>query len=189
MNHAFEERFLAARRRYIESQFSGLNPMQRTAALTTEGPLLLLAGAGSGKTTVLINRIANLIRFGSGYESNSVPYGVTGEDASFLENLKPILSAQERERADELCRENAPAPWQIMAITFTNKADGELKERLCSMLGSEGSEVWAMTFHAACCRILRRDSELLGFTRSFTIYDTADSERVMKDILKDRGLD
>ena len=189
MNHALEERFLAARRRYIESQFADLNPMQRTAALTTEGPLLLLAGAGSGKTTVLINRIANLIRFGCGYESNSVPYGVTEEDIAFLENLKPILSAENRERADGLCREKAPAPWQIMAITFTNKAAGELKERLVNMLGNQGSEVWAMTFHAACCRILRRDIELLGFTRSFTIYDTADSERVMKDILKDMGLD
>ena len=189
MNHAFEERFLAARRRYIESQFSTLNPMQRTAALTTEGPLLLLAGAGSGKTTVLINRIANLIRFGSGYESKSAPWGATEADVEFLEHLPPVLSAEDKNRADELCREKAPAPWQIMAITFTNKAAGELKERLCAMLGSEGSEVWAMTFHAACCRILRRDIELLGFTRSFTIYDTADSERVMKDILKDMGLD
>ena len=187
--NAFEERFLAARRRYIESQFSALNPMQRAAALTTEGPLLLLAGAGSGKTTVLINRIANLIRFGCGYESNAVPYGVTEEEVAFLENLKPILSTEERERADALCREKAPAPWQIMAITFTNKAANELKERLVNMLGGQGSEVWAMTFHAACCRIMRRDIELLGFTRSFTIYDTADSERVMKDILKDMGLD
>ena len=127
MNHAFEERFLAARRKYIESQFAALNPMQRSAALTTEGPLLLLAGAGSGKTTVLINRIANLIRFGSGYESNALPYGATEEDVAFLENLRPVLSAEERERADSLCREKAPAPWQIMAITFTNKAASELK--------------------------------------------------------------
>ncbi|MBE6949931.1 MAG: ATP-dependent DNA helicase PcrA [Ruminococcaceae bacterium] len=189
MNHAYEERFLAARRKYIESQFADLNPMQRTAALTTEGPLLLLAGAGSGKTTVLINRIANLIRFGSGYESNAIPWNATEEDVEFLETLKPILSAPERERADALCREKAPAPWQIMAITFTNKAANELKERLSNMLGESGMEVWAMTFHAACCRILRRDIELLGYTRSFTIYDTADSERVMKDIVKDMGLD
>ena len=189
MNHAYEERYFAARRRYIEAQFADLNPMQRTAALTTEGPLLLLAGAGSGKTTVLINRIANLIRFGSGYESNTVPWGVTEEDVEFLENLTLFVSAKEAERADELCREKAPAPWQILAITFTNKAAGELKERLCRMLGDAGSDVWAMTFHAACCRILRREIERLGFTRSFTIYDTADSEKVMKDIIKDMGLD
>ena len=189
MNHAFEERFLAARRRYIESQFTQLNPMQLSAALTTEGPLLLLAGAGSGKTTVLINRIANLIRFGCGYESNTIPWEATEADVEFLENLPPVLSSEDRERADALCREKAPAPWQIMAITFTNKAAGELKERLCSMLDEQGNDVWAMTFHAACCRILRRDIELLGYTRSFTIYDSADSERVMKDIVKDMGLD
>ena len=189
MNHAYEERFLAARRRYIESQFAHLNPMQQKAVLTTEGPLLLLAGAGSGKTTVLINRIANLIRFGSGYESNAIPFGADEEDVEFLENLPPVMTAEDRERADVLCREKAPAPWQIMAITFTNKAAGELKERLCNMLGEQGNDVWAMTFHAACCRILRRDIELLGYTRSFTIYDSADSERVMKDIVKDMGLD
>ncbi len=189
MNHAYEERYLAARRKYIEAQFADLNPMQRQAALTTEGPLLLLAGAGSGKTTVLINRIANLIRFGSGYESNAVPWGVTEEDVVFLENLSPLPSAEQTQRADELCREKCPAPWQIMAITFTNKAANELKERLCRMLGNQGMDVWAMTFHAACCRILRRDIELLGYGRSFTIYDTADSERVMKDIIKDMGLD
>ena len=152
MNHAFEERFLAARRRYIESQFAALNPMQRTAALTTEGPLLLLAGAGSGKTTVLINRIANLIRFGSGYESNAVPYGVSDDDVAFLENLKPILSAEERERADALCREKAPAPWQIMAITFTNKAANELKERLVFPLVMYRYESWTIK-KAECRRI------------------------------------
>ncbi len=205
MEHTFEQRYLAARRRYIESQFATLNPMQRKAALTTEGPLLLLAGAGSGKTTVLINRIANLIRFGSGYESNAVPHGITEADVEFLESLAPriyeggapegrgesvgLLTAEMRERADALCREKAPAPWQIMAITFTNKAAGELKDRLGKMLGDQASDIWAMTFHAACCRILRRDIDRLGFTRSFTIYDTADSERVMKDILKDLGLD
>ncbi len=188
MNHAYEERFLAARRRYIESQFSSLNPMQRQAALTTEGPLLLLAGAGSGKTTVLINRIANLIRFGSGCESNAVPSFVTEADVEFLEGLTNPTGA-DRQRADQLCRENAPAPWQIMAITFTNKAASELKDRLATMLGDEGRDVWAMTFHAACCRILRRDIELLGYGRSFTIYDTADSERVMKEIIKEMGLD
>ena len=136
MNHAYEERFLAARRRYIESQFSGLNPMQRTAALTTEGPLLLLAGAGSGKTTVLINRIANLIRFGSGYESRNIPWDASETDVEFLENLPPVITSEDRERADALCREKAPAPWQIMAITFTNKAAGELKEEVEAVEGS-----------------------------------------------------
>ncbi len=182
-------RFIALRRSYIARQFAQLNPMQREAVLTTDGPLLLLAGAGSGKTTVLINRIANLIRFGSGSDSAQVPDTVTQEDIAFLEGLQEPVSDFDRHRADLLCAVEPPAPWSIIAITFTNKAAGELKERLCAMLGPQGQDVWAMTFHAACCRILRRDAERIGYSGSFTIYDTADSERVMKDIIKDMGLD
>lgn len=182
-------RFVKARRNYILSQFRNLNAMQQEAVTTTDGPLLLLAGAGSGKTTVLINRIANLIRFGRGSDSNEVPDTVTEDDVLFLETLTEPLSDFDRQRADYLCALDKVAPWNIIAITFTNKAANELKDRLTAMLGPEGQDVWAMTFHAACCRILRRDIERLGFTKSFTIYDTADSERVMKDILKDMGLD
>ncbi len=182
-------RFLEARRQYIASQFSRLNPMQQEAVLTTEGPLLLLAGAGSGKTTVLINRIANLIRFGSGSDSEAVPDYITEDDVVFLESLREPLSENEKHRADFLCSLEPAAPWSIIAITFTNKAANELKDRLSSMLGEEAMDIWAMTFHSACCRILRREIERLGYTRSFTIYDTADSERLMKDIIKDMGLD
>ena len=201
MNHALEERYFAARRKYIESQFAALNPMQRSAALTTEGPLLLLAGAGSGKTTVLINRIANLIRFGSGYESSAVPAGVGESEIRFLEELPPVPNSADQRQADLLCLENPPRPWEIMAITFTNKAANELKERLIRMLGDEAQGIWAMTFHSACCRILREDYDYrnhdipqanithLGYSRNFTIYDSADSEKVMKDIIKDMGLD
>ncbi len=182
-------RFIAARRNYIASQFQNLNPMQRQAVLTTDGPLLLLAGAGSGKTTVLINRIANLIRFGSGSDSRLVPDMVTQEDVEFLEGLSEPISDLDRHRADFLCAVEPAAPWSIIAITFTNKAAGELKERLCRMLGDRGQDVWAMTFHSACCRILRRDAERVGFSGHFTIYDTTDSERVMKDVIKEMGLD
>ncbi len=182
-------RFIAARRSYIASQFTRLNPMQQEAVLTTEGPLLLLAGAGSGKTTVLINRIANLIRFGSGSDSPLVPDTVTEEDVLFLENLQAPLSDFEVRQADYLCAVEPAAPWSIIAITFTNKAAGELKERLCTMLGPKAEDVWAMTFHSACCRILRRDAERIGYSNRFTIYDTTDSERVMKDVIKEMGLD
>ena len=157
--------------------------------MTTDGPLLLLAGAGSGKTTVLINRIANLMRFGSGSDSDLIPDTVDEDDVLFLENLSEPIAEFDRNRADFLCAVNPPAPWNIIAITFTNKAAGELKERLERMLGESARDVWAMTFHSACCRILRRDIERLGYTGRFTIYDTADSERVMKDIIKDMGLD
>ncbi len=182
-------RFIAARRNYIASQFTSLNPMQRQAVLTTDGALLLLAGAGSGKTTVLINRIANLIRFGAGSDSLLVPDTVSEEDVVFLEGLAEPISDLDRSRADFLCAVEPAAPWNIIAITFTNKAAGELKERLCAMLGDRGQDVWAMTFHSACCRILRRDAERIGYSGHFTIYDTTDSERVMKDVIKEMGLD
>lgn len=115
--------------------------------MCTEGPLLILAGAGSGKTTVLINRIVNILQQG-------------------------------------LAR-----PWQILAITFTNKAAGELKDRLAASLGEESMDIWALTFHSACVRILRRNADLLGYGRSFSIYDTSDSLSLLKHILKDMNLD
>ena len=189
MTEEFESRFLSARRKYIAGQFSNLNHMQQQAALTTEGPLLLLAGAGSGKTTVLIHRIANLIRFGRGSDTDEIPDDVTEEDVIFLENLQACPSDFERSRADWICSVEPASPWSVMAITFTNKAAGELKERLETMLGNEARDVWAMTFHSACCRILRRDIERLGYTTRFTIYDSQDSERVMKDVIKEMGLD
>ena len=189
MTQSYEQRFLTARRKYIEQSFSRMNPMQLEAVCTTEGPLLLLAGAGSGKTTVLINRIANLIRFGCAAQSDEVPEYVTPEDVEFLERELEHPTEENRASADELCALRPAMPWAILAITFTNKAANELKERLTAMLGDEGNDVWAMTFHAACCRILRREIERLGYARSFTIYDTADSERVLKEILRDRNLD
>ena len=189
MSDKFETRFISARRKYIAAQFSNLNPMQQEAVLTTDGPLLLLAGAGSGKTTVLINRIANLMKYGCGSDSNEIPDTITQEDVDFLETLGDDPSEFDRHRADWLCAVRPAVPWSIIAITFTNKAANELKERLSVLLGPEAQDIWAMTFHSACCRILRRDIERMGYDRSFTIYDASDSERVMKDIIKDMGLD
>ena len=189
MTEQMEERFLNARRNYIASQFSQLNEMQQQAVLTTEGPLLLLAGAGSGKTTVLINRIANLMRFGRGSDCSEVPTDLTDEDVSFLETITESTSEDELWRAERLCAVEPAVPWSIIAITFTNKAANEIKDRLAALLGPSAQDIWAMTFHSACCRILRRDIEAMGYTRSFTIYDTSDSERVMKGILKDLDMD
>ena len=189
MMNDFETRFIAARRAYIAGRFSNLNEMQRQAVLTTEGPLLLLAGAGSGKTTVLINRIANLIQYGSGSDSDLIPDTVSEDDLAFLEGLQDPITDYDCHRADLLCAVEPAAPWSIIAITFTNKAANELKERLSRILGEGGQDVWAMTFHSACCRILRRDIARLGYTGHFTIYDQNDSERMLKEIIKDMDLD
>ena len=189
MEQQLINRFMTARRNYIADQFSSLNPMQLEAVLTTEGPLLLLAGAGSGKTTVLIQRIANLMRFGRGSDTNQIPEGVTMEDVVFLEQLGGEPSEADRFRADELCAIDPAVPWSILAITFTNKAANEMKERLSLLLGEQAQDIWAMTFHAACCRILRREIGCMGYTRGFTIYDSSDSERMMKEIIRDMGLD
>ena len=192
LDHQEELRFCKARREAIARDFPQLNPEQRKAVLATEGPLLLLAGAGSGKTTVLINRIANLMKYGRGSDSQEVPEWVTSGDLVFLEEYAAGKSApapEDKERQEYLCRLEPAAPWSILAITFTNKAAGELKDRLTARLGPEAEDVWASTFHSACVRILRRDIDRLGFASSFTIYDTDDSLRVVKDCLKDLNLD
>lgn len=131
----------------IQQEFSHMNDMQKQAVFTTEGPLLILAGAGSGKTTVLVNRIAYILKLG-------------------------------------LCK-----PWQILAITFTNKAAGELKERICAAVPEGGADIWAATFHSTCARILRRYGDRIGFTSHFTVYDTDDQKKMMKDILKQLSID
>ena len=184
-----ELEFCRLRREVIGQNYQNLNPEQRKAVLSTEGPLLLLAGAGSGKTTVLIHRVANLIRYGRGSDSLEAPEWVTEDDLDFLARYAEHPTKEGRLQADRLCALEPAAPWTIIAITFTNKAAGELKDRLEKMLGSPARDVWASTFHSACVRILRRDIEKLGFPSSFTIYDTDDSLRVMKDCLKELNFD
>ena len=184
----FEQRYVQARRRFIAADFANLNDMQRQAVLATEGPLLLLAGAGSGKTTVLIHRIANLIQYGRGADTDEVPEWATEEDLALLERTD--LTPDERRRARRAAAVEPVEPWRIIAITFTNKAADELKERIERMLGPEAAaDIWASTFHSACVRILRRDADKLGYPNSFTIYDTSDSLAVVKRIIKEMNLD
>ena len=187
---AFTTRFLSARRAVIAQTLQDLNPQQREAAMAAEGPLLILAGAGSGKTTVLIRRIACLLRFGRAADTEEIPAQVTREDLEFLERYVRLNSPEDRERAEKLCALDPALPWQIIAITFTNKAAGELTERLEKMLGPEAGDVWTSTFHSACLRLLRRNKDKLGLNgEDFTIYDTADSQSLIKHIVKDLGLD
>ena len=183
-----KQRLLSLRRRIIEKDFSRLNDRQFEAVTTVQGPLLILAGAGSGKTTVIVNRIAALIKYGNAYNSEEIftadPDAAAAAmerylngDASALPQIRYALS------------EDAPKPWEILAITFTNKAANELKARLVSMLGEEGDEIWASTFHSACVRILRREAGHTGYSAHFTIYDTDDSKRVIRDCQRQLGID
>ncbi len=178
----FEKEYIKARKEYIRAGFSHLNDRQIDAVMATEGPLLILAGAGSGKTTVLINRIANLLKYGKASDSDELP---AFADEKTLEALKTRAPG-----AEVFAALDPVEPWRILAITFTNKAAGELKSRLERMLGTESAnDVWACTFHSACVRILRRDAEKLGFGSNFSIYDTADSQSLIKRILKEQELD
>lgn len=169
------------KRAILQRRFSHLNPMQRQAVLAVEGPVLILAGAGSGKTTVLIHRIACLLQFGlASVRQDDMP-PLSEEDWRILELA--AADGSYMERAGQLIAHDVPAPWNILAITFTNKAAGELRARLAGMLGTRGEDVHAATFHAACSRILRSEIEVLGYGRNFTIYDTDDSVRVIKDAM------
>ena len=184
-----KESFLALRRAHIERRFNFLNDMQKKAVFKTEGPLLLLAGAGSGKTTVIVNRIANIIKFGNAYESDYIPENIGDTD---YEILKAYLDSGDeflKESADAICAARPAAPWSVLAITFTNKAANEMKERLLRVIGEGAEDIWAQTFHSACVRILRRDIDRLGYSSSFTIYDAQDSERVIKDVCAELNID
>ena len=183
-----ELRFAKARRAVIALEFKHLNPEQQKAVLATEGPLLLLAGAGSGKTTVLINRIANLMKYGRGSDTVELPENPTQDDLLFLETLAKTGQGDPT-RAKYLCQIEPAAPWTILAITFTNKAAGELKERLERNLGTAARDIWASTFHSACTKILRKDIDRLGFSSNFTIYDTDDSLRVIKECMRELAFD
>ena len=188
MTEDFSRRFAAARRQIIEKEYANLNPEQREAVLTTEGPLLLLAGAGSGKTTVLIHRVANILQFGRGADTRELP---PDADETMLAALEDAAAGRTdvTDNIRRLCAVDPTAPWQVLAITFTNKAADELKNRLEARLGEIGRDVWALTFHGTCVRILRRCADRIGFPNSFTIYDQADSLSVMKRILRDMNMD
>ena len=172
------------KRKALEKYFSRMNPQQQKAVFKINGPLLILAGAGSGKTTVLINRIANMIFFGDSYNNENDMVNVTEDECVFLEDYANGKS-DDHERLAEIIEAKPINPWNILAITFTNKAANELKDRLEAMLGERGTQVNASTFHSACVRILRRECANLGYSSNFTIYDADDSQRSVKAILKD----
>ena len=176
--------FIELKKKALEKYFSRMNSEQQKAVFKIKGPLLILAGAGSGKTTVLVNRIANMIFFGNAYNTEQSISEPTDDDLKFLQDFICEKTNDAQKLAD-IVAYDCVNPWNILAITFTNKAAGELKERLDLMLGESGEGITAATFHSACVRILRRECDKIGFERNFTIYDSDDSQRTIKTILHD----
>ncbi|MGL5973350.1 MAG: ATP-dependent helicase [Oscillospiraceae bacterium] len=182
-----KEDFVNLRKQYIKKTFSRLNDKQCEGVLTVNGPVLILAGAGSGKTTVLVDRVYNLVKFGNAYNSDEVYGQVNQEDINDIE--KALKSGEDSNCISSKLSVSAVKPYYILAITFTNKAAKELKERIAKRLNNEDEKVNAFTFHSLCMRVLRADGNHLGYTNSFTIYDTDDQKRLLKDIYKTMGID
>lgn len=174
---------ISLRKKIMETEFARMNNRQREAVFCTEGPLLIIAGAGSGKTTVLVNRIACILKYGRAYHSLEAR-DISKEDIDYLKQCLKEKKFDD-ERLKLLLAVNPVPAWSIMAITFTNKAANEMKVRLAEMLGEQANDIWACTFHSACARILRRDIDKLdlGYTHSFTIYDTDDSIKILREIV------
>lgn len=177
--------FVQLRKQVIEKYFCRMNERQLEAVTTTDGPLLILAGAGSGKTTVLVNRIANLIKFGKAYNSDYCP-AFTEADYKAGEDY---LSGAADYVPNGVFSVHPVKPWNILAITFTNKAAGELRERISAKLGEDATDIWVGTFHSICGKLLRKYAYLCGYSSHFTIYDTDDSLRLIKQIIKAYELD
>jgi DNA helicase-2/ATP-dependent DNA helicase PcrA len=169
----------------LKKYFSRMNPCQQEAVFTVNGAVLILAGAGSGKTTVIVNRIANMVTFGNAYYNDDTQHICSEKDTSFLQDYING-NTDDNERLKNIIAVNSVKPWNILAITFTNKAADELKSRLSEMLGNEtASNIHASTFHSACLKILRMEIEKIGYSRNFTIYDSDDSQRVIKSCISD----
>ena len=185
------EAYLSQKRALFDKYYEKLNDKQREAVYQVNGPLLILAGAGSGKTTVLVNRLAHIIRYGDAVHAELVPTDVSEET---IEELKRAGDLPHEELGEYLTRfaVNPPAPWQVMAITFTNKAAREIKSRIGAIFGEdseEASEIRTGTFHAVCVQILRRFCDQIGYDRSFTICDTDDSKKQLQLCMKQLGID
>lgn len=185
------DRYLRVKRALFDKVYGTLNDAQREAVFSTRGPLLVLAGAGSGKTTVLVKRIAFIIKYGNAYYSSFVPYSLTEERVAALERACREYTAEQIEALLPQFTDEPCAPWQMLAITFTNKAAGEIKSRLVTTLGDESvaGDIWSGTFHSICMRILRRYGDRLGYAEGFTVYDTEDTKKALSAVMKELRID
>ena len=179
-----EETTIELKRAALNHYFQNLNTPQQQAVFHVNGPVLVLAGAGSGKTTAMIHRIVQMIHFGDGWVQANA--SITKEDAAYLKDYIADKQPADLERLCSILAVQPIQPWHILAITFTNKAANELRNRLLQAIGEEcASMLHASTFHSACVRILRRSISKLGYDSNFTIYDTDDSQRLMKSCIAD----
>ncbi len=182
-------RYIQAKRRLFDTYYNFLNLEQRRAVFTVNGPLLILAGAGSGKTTVLVNRIAYMIKYGNAYMSEYVPGDTTEQRVLQLEAAASLPREQIAEVLDEFIEAPCP-PYRVLAITFTNKAANEIKTRLANVFGEqESSEIWAGTFHSICMRVLRVNASEAGLLPGFSVYDTDDSKKACAAAMKRCNID
>ena len=181
-------RFLNAKRALFNKYYSFLNEEQRRAVYTVNGPVLILAGAGSGKTTVLVNRIAHIIKYGNAYFSNNIPEFITEDTIEDVENAINLPNEQIEKYLELFTVDNCKA-WDVLAITFTNKAANEIKERLTKTVGEDATSIWAGTFHSICMKILRVHGELVGYHQGFSVCDTDDAKKVISKCLKDLSID
>ena len=182
-----EKKFKELRKKLLERSFSSMNSNQQKAVFSVNGPIVILAGAGSGKTTAIINRIVNMVNYGDAYTNPDIPEGVSEETVNFMQELYD--SGEGAEKVKDIIRGNKIFPWNILAITFTNKAAQELKTRLFDSLGEEGKQVWASTFHSMCARILRQYADRIGYTNHFVVYDDEDTKKLIKECEKNLKLD
>ena len=179
--------FQDLKKKLLERRFSKMNENQRKAVFTINGPVVVLAGAGSGKTTAIVNRIVNMVNYGDAYTTDEVPEFL---DESLVKNLENAYeNGEDSESVKNIIKHNPIRPWNILAITFTNKAAGELKNRLSNVLGDIGKDVYASTFHSLCSRILRAHADKLGYSNHFVVYDDDDSKRLIKECIKTLNLD
>ena len=183
-------RYLKAKRRLFDIYYAELNPPQREAVFTANGSLLVLAGAGSGKTTVLVKRIVFLVKYGNAYFSEYVPQNITEERVVKLENAANAPLDVIEDILPEFISAPCP-PWQMLAITFTNKAANEIKSRLSAAMGDDDSakSIWAGTFHAICMRILRSYGDRMGYDQGFAIYDANDTKSAVSSVMKNLNVD
>ena len=187
----FNEKFLKLKRALFDKCYQNLNKQQREAVFTVNDPLLVLAGAGSGKTTVLVKRVVFLIKYGNAYFNDYVPEFA---DEEYIKEMEAALASPDNEMAEDMLPDfayGACPPYRILAITFTNKAANEIKDRLAKALDDEdaANDIWAGTFHSVCMRILRVNCEKIGYKPQFTIYDTDDQKKAVSTAMKRLGVE